>query len=411
MSKRKIAIISIMIVLLLICVSIDVWYLYIRTYGDEKIVSPTFEIGLQETKDGNTKYFMEVNSFDDVFEIKFNYMLDENQTAFYSQGIQFVGKDLDFQLTTDTFQMTDKRQTGGSGWWKDYTYDQYEKYVLVNGNTNYYMSGDDYNSSLIVNNEIPQDRFFKIQLGSDDVKDVYIMTLKGSDTPKNESTYIGYNTWQDGMFDRTDHLVNYYLYYDIDLICKLLYDAVSGLPNGYNKATVFEFGDYFNYYEFNEETQQYDRPVDLDKAESVATKIHSYYSIKITKHEGKITKASESLFNCVDGNCNYNIAGDYSSDDYFIGKTLINCDLYDFDLVQVNDNNYALKLKQEFFDEYIAKNSEIYLDIVIDLDVFEEEDFIFKGFTLDSGLDNFTIYRCRTCETINGEVVYTGVDL
>ena len=190
MSKRKIAIISIMIVLLLICVSIDVWYLYIRTYGDEKIVSPTFEIGLQETKDGNTKYFMEVNSFDDVFEIKFNYMLDENQTAFYSQGIQFVGKDLDFQLTTDTFQMTDKRQTGGSGWWKDYTYDQYEKYVLVNGNTNYYMSGDDYNSSLIVNNEIPQDRFFKIQLGSDDVKDVYIMTLKGSDTPKNESTYI-----------------------------------------------------------------------------------------------------------------------------------------------------------------------------------------------------------------------------
>ena len=99
--RKKILIISLTI-LLLICAFINIWYLYIRMFGVQKVVSSTFEVGLQSLKNEenpDTKYFIEINYLsnqaqngDEVFEIKFNYMLDENQSAFYSQGLQFVAK-------------------------------------------------------------------------------------------------------------------------------------------------------------------------------------------------------------------------------------------------------------------------------------------------------------------------------
>ena len=80
------------------------WYAYIYFFGVEKIISQTFKVGdqvvMKEDGTTDTKTFIELNLYDNVFEIKFNYMLDETKTAFYSQGLQYVLKDgkSDFNL-------------------------------------------------------------------------------------------------------------------------------------------------------------------------------------------------------------------------------------------------------------------------------------------------------------------------
>ena len=99
MSKGwKIAISIILSVIFVGCIPFNVWYFYLLSKKDDHIVSYTFEIGKQTLSDGSSsKYFVEVeynsneeNNGREEFGIKFNYMLDENQTAFFSQGLQYV---------------------------------------------------------------------------------------------------------------------------------------------------------------------------------------------------------------------------------------------------------------------------------------------------------------------------------
>ena len=115
------------------------------------------------------------------------------------------------------------------------------------------------------------------------------------------------------------------------------------------------------------------------------------------------------MFNCFAGNSNYNATDDYSSDDYFIGRTIVTADIYDFDLVQVLDNNYCLKLKDSFINYYKQFKDSIYIDVVIDLDILEKLNFNFVGFTEDSGLDNFTIHKCVTHKSQDGQIVESEV--
>ena len=112
------------------------------------------------------------------------------------------------------------------------------------------------------------------------------------------------------------------------------------------------------------------------------------------------------------GNSNYNATGDYDSEDYFIGKTMIVCTYSYFDFVQISENNYAFKLKQSFID-YLnlpQNKNKIVLKIEINLDDLNNLGYIFVGFTEDSGLSNFEILECYTLETIDNELIKTVVD-
>lgn len=400
MSKLKITAICSLIALLIGCIVIDVWYFYIRQYGNEKVVSHTYEVGLQTTTDGNTKYFMEVNAFDNCYEVKFNYMLDENQTAFFSQGLQYYNSNskVDFINTTKVVLAEYKENWAG---WETSHYDHKNVITASFGGTNRlnYMSSDDYINTSISTNPIGDKTYFKIQLG----EDLYLMKLKGE---INISEYVRYNQgWWHSEYYRTSDV------YDIDYLTGMLFKGISSLPYGANQAVIFEFGDLFNYYEYNESSGQYDRPVIPNKAELIEEDIKSYYSIKVTKHEGNITKASESIFNCVNGSMSFNLSNDYSSDDYFIGRTIIDTTLSHFDLVKVTDTDVALKLKTNFVNCYTQSKykDKIYLTVLIDLDKLAEENLNFIGFTADSGLSNFTITSCQTVETVDGELVYSEV--
>lgn len=408
MSKLKIAGISLISLFLVFSIGVISWFAYVRFFAPDKIVASTFEVGLQETVTGETKYFMEVNSYEDCFEVKFNYMLDENKTVLYSQGVQYFGNNIAFKLSHSDFSKTDKKTVSGSLWWKDYSYKQFTKYYLSSGESYYYMLEDDSKPALNSTNPISADSFFRIDLDGE----LYGMMLKGDKTLKNydENFAYGYSYKRNNAGGK-DHVDTYY-YYDMDYLLQRVFMAVDSLPYGTNDARVFEFADIFSYYKYNGDGTYSEKEVSLDKAKTIEAEVKSYYSILITKHEGKIKKASDSLFNVVAGSSNYNIT-DVVSEDYFYGRTTINVDNAEDSsellMVKLTDRHVALKLNDNFNTAYLPYAEKIELVVLIDLDVLKTKDLEFVGFAADSGLDNYKVLSCKTVQTIDGELVYSEV--
>lgn len=396
MSKLKISGIVLAIILLVGCLTIDVWYLYIVLFGADKQISNTFEVGLQVTTDGNQKYFMEVNSFDDCFEIKFNYMLDENQDAFYSQGVQYL-LDEDYGYFTWDYSLYDEPKeylnSDGILWWKE---DHYKRYVETcfypgSGDRYNYASGDDWKNCLNSSNPVSLKSSFKLQLGND----LYLMKFKGISHGFDESAYAFYSGGD-----------KCYWSYSYEKLAETIYLSIDSLPYGLDQAVIFEFADMFNYYAYKGDGVFEEVP--LVETEKLERDIRSYYAIKVNKHQGKIKKARESLFNCVAGNSGFNVSG-VESEDYFFGRTIITANNNAFNKVEVFDNYVALKLKDNFVDSFDAFGELVKLRILIDLDALNQLGLEFVGFTADSNLDKFEIISCQSVETINGQLVYTEV--
>ena len=393
MSNLKKFGIAILILLLIACLGIDIWYLYISLYGNERVVANTFEVGLQKLNDGSTKYFVEVNSMADLFEIKFNYLLDENKESFFSQGLQFVADDsgnINFYFNEE---MDEKYQQviNQHGWWL-WSEGTYNRFVYgVKGDTTYnYMSSDDYESVQLSTNEISNNSRFKITLG----EDTYLMAFKGYNIGYTHfaDNYSSQNTWGSLMYWN----VNRYYSSDVYYFAKLIYDSLKSVENGTSSPHVFEFGDLFNYYEYDESTGVYDKLVNLDKAHSITKDVRSYYSI---------------LFKCVAGNSNFKVDGDYSTDDYFVGRDVKVLNINHFAFVEVSENNYALKLRGDFIEKYEKYFDKMFFRIEIDLDYFAKKNYNFTGFTSDSGLEKMKYKEIYTLKTQDGEKVKSVVTL
>lgn len=400
MSKLKITGIVSMIVLLIACLGINAWYLSIRLSGVRKVASHTYEIGLQQTTDGDTKYFMEVNTYDNLFEIKFNYMLDENQEAFYSQGIQYCLRDgvsnLSWLYSEDNESKVEY-DSDGILWWKTRYYNAYTclSFDITSCGRFNYMSGDDWKTVTKSSNPISESTRFKIQLGDK----LYLMEFKGENSGMTDMNKA--YTYYHG-----DEVVHYYYYYDVEYLAYKLWESIHTLPNGTNQACVFEFGDMFNYYEQTGENEYSVNPV--KDSDLVIRDIKSYYSIKVTKHEGRAEKSSDSILNCLWNSQTYNTSG-IESEDYFYGRTLITANNNAFIYVKVTETHVALKLKEEFRDIYLPYTDKIYLKVLIDVDQIIADGLEFVGFTNDSGLENYVISSCEKVQTIDGELVYSEV--
>lgn len=250
--------ISVLILLLIGCLGIDIWYLCVSILGKDKVVANTFEIGLQKLEDGSTKYFVEVNSMADIFEVKFNYLLDENRESFFSQGLQFIADkngNINFHFAEE---QSEEKQTitdvHGFWLWKEGTYNRFV-YGVKGDSTYNYMSSDNYENVQSSTNELSVDTRFKITLDDD----VYLMAFKGYDIGFKylAGSYKAQNTWGSTM----DWKVNQYYSSDVFYFCKLLYDSLKSVPNGTSSPHVFEFGDLFDYYEYNADSGKYDEKV------------------------------------------------------------------------------------------------------------------------------------------------------
>jgi len=60
-----------------------------------------------------------------------------------------------------------------------------------------------------------------------------------------------------------------------------------------------------------------------------------------------------------------------------IGKTIVDCDMYDFDFVNIRDNVCALKLNKNFINLYGRYANNIQLSINIDLDELKKKNIVF----------------------------------
>lgn len=404
----KITLMIILTLTFIVCATIDIWYLVILKEKDKHILSYTFEVGQQTLADGSaSKYFIEVeyNSNEDgsgleEFGIKFNYMLDENQTAFYSQALQYVaneGSSIQFKTYTQVSVNKEKTKNNWLGWTT--TYLDYVKSVGVlpeDGIERFnYMSSDDYETPVLSTNPINENTAFKIQIG----ETLYLMKFKGA-VAQSEKYGLKQNVFWGVNYKK------YFDNYDVDYFAGVLFNSVKSLKNGTNRVIAFEFGDLFDYYELNPESGKYDKKVDPDKFKALTMDVKSYYSILVNKSASGVKSAGESMFNMVAGNSGYS-DGSGNMQDYFIGRSIINVTLDNFTKVKLDDKNVALKLKDSFVADYEKYSEKIKLNILIDLDKLEKLNFV--GFTKDSQLSKFQVQDCQTVQTIDGQLVYKVV--
>lgn len=470
---------------IIVCIGLDFWTLYIHLYGKEKVNSYTFKIGQQTAQaidpttgevTEDSRWFAEVNIYDNCYEILFNYFTDETRTEFYSQGLQFYTNndsvDLSNALNSNysksstylsifgvqektkgslyTFyyknplieiikednkdkiitQEVDREKVLGFLWTTSITEETtYYKNVVLedkfysNLTVSNFASANNYEDSIYSSNPFNKKSFFTVQIG----EETYFMKLRGSDTDylsKNKdkfyfaeerelSPFNSYN--KDGKTKVYEYNYNYYyrscdVYYLAELIynsCQALDCSSEGIP------ITFEFGDYFQYYTDYSAVIQ-----DKNVSDKVLNYVKSYWQIKVQKHQGNMTKASQSLFGTFKGSTNYN---ESESDDageneiftdYHHGRTILDLNENYFDKILIKNSDgltykLFLSLKEDFKKIYEA-NSRYRLRIAINLDNLNYDNLSFNGF-VSGTLDGYSIYKITTTSTESGEVVENDI--
>lgn len=432
----KVTLISFLALLFSACIFIDVWYLILRSRNPDTFVSNTFEVGLQTLKDGTTKHFAEVqvyrnedNSGLAAFEVKFNYLLDETETAFYSQGLQYVADSIDKIAWTYYSDVEIYKDLDEPDILSNYFHHYHMGYLKPTSNTSFYnyQSSDDYKTTTISSNPINNNSTFKIQLQNDGI---YAMRFKSNEqnnikevpfeNKESLENYLSstssphYGTYK-GDYDfkvlyTNFHYHHYYTYLDFNYFSQLLFNSTKSLKSGTQQSVVFEFGDIFNYYDYLEDEGKYASNKIKDSS-LISTETKNYYSIQVTINSGGLKKASDSLFNAANGSMNYNNSEDILDSGYFIGRTITNVSFDDFVFIETSDDKkYKLKLDSLFLSKYYQYRDVIFLDVVINLDEFNDLGVEFDGF-VDGCFDGFVVRTCNTVETVDGEIITTGVKL
>lgn len=438
MTRGKKWLISGITIFVVLCLIFDTWYLVLKYLGKDVKISSTFEAGEVTLADGSSKNFCEVELWKntnkdglEMLEIKLNYLLDENRTGFYSQGLQYVGSTeedgLEWELSHvnqyDT-KISIGDWGGGAIWTTKNWNFAWGDYVLGGKASRYnYQSSDDYVHTTGATNPITDDSMFKITLGKSGQEEIYGVQFKAptqndkvEGSKKQQVDFImeqnsdfqyGYRKVKSNAFVYKE--IDYYYSYqlvNINYFAHAIYESIKGVSAGTSSNIVFEWGDLFDYYKcVDEKSGRYEEVAqDAERSELLSGEVKSYYSIKVTVHEEGAKQASDSMFNCIHGSDTYNLTGDYTDKNFFYGENLLRVGLNNFDLVKAGGSQYALKLKQTFLDDYLEYADQMFLLIEIDVDALEKDGIEFYGFTTDSGLDKFQIYKIYTLKTVNGEL-------
>lgn len=443
---------------LFVTLGLDIWAGYITFFGKEQINSNTFILSEMQVKRADAytgeiitekQIFCEVEKYDNAMEIKFNYLLDESQTYFYHSGIQIIFGDkqsdknildwlagypgYDYTKEYNEEQITDRQKTD-SDWFSDSIYSDYylSEYNHIvgnkeysNANIYYYQSFDNFeyttiNTKKLLNEDNP---FFKIQFQEGEEVKVYGLTFKLYDTklneyqeevvdysdlelisegkPKYESSG-GFWIFYDKEYYRAD---NYYRAYDLSYFIDQIILNISGQEEGFNGTTYMAMGDMFRYYKcIDEENGKYE---EIDRTDNEAAKVSNqfknYYLTRINIHEGELKSAEQSMFNSYKGNRSYRDSDDVPQTDYYLGRSIIEVNAFDFDWISIDGINYRFTLSEAFIEKY-KKVSKKELNIAIDLDFLNKNNINFSGF-VSGTFNDFQVHKCVTTQTINGEVV------
>lgn len=399
------------ILIVCLCVIVNIIYFYNLQYKPQNLVSTAYYIGMQETQAGEKKPFLEINSYKDCFEIKFNYLMNNEKTAYYSQGLQYFGT-IDFNNANRTkyFREDDYYDSDIDTqifWFKSTNYYYREARRVLNYKNmtvKNYASDNDFSTSMISTNPINPDSCFKIQIG----EELFEMRFKG--VSFNSNYYIG-RYWDEGKssdkvaVSSSSVYVDAYRLVDVNEFAKILYEGVAkeNLKSGTSEYRTLNFEDIFDFYKINKNT---------NKAESTRVptndlykiNVQNYITAKITRFDTKIKRASDSLFNAVDGNANYDTTGGDGDLSYFLGRTCVNLTEKQF-LQNINpDGSFTLRLSEKFIKANKKYKTKIKLNITIDLDYIDSLGGTFKGIE-QSSLSDFSIFQIIGTRATGEEVI------
>lgn len=436
-------------VLGVIAISLDMWCGYIHFFGKQKETSTTVNIDgmtikYEDASTGETvtetKTFLEVNVFNNAVEIRFNDLVDETQTAFFSQGIQFIIKDgIEKTFASDdvfngTYARKIKEKYEGS-YSTQYllTTTEYVTYNAVYTDKDYkyidiyeYQSGDDFETSL--NSGLLQsgDEFFKLQVKEGNSKKVIGVKFKDYDVsyPENNGlsgaqldvtnmTRIGqaktHQLLKTGVFGAKEQwtTTNYYRAYDIYYFLELIVSSVQGLAPGYVGETIIKMPDIFNFYEMGETGEYTNLVAPSDAFMKLNNTAVSYDKIKITVHDKELESSSQSMFNKLRNYQNYSTNDDFiDMSDYLTGRCLLVATLNDLNWIATETPNvYNFELSQEFKTKWESYRTSSFIKIEIDMEYLQECGITYNSFDLSS-LDNYVLYQI---ETTQNEILYQGV--
>lgn len=424
--------ISLVVLLLVLCTGVNVWYILIKEFGPTKTAHSIYKGAELEKADGSKKNIFEINYYSnknkngfECFELKLTEFTDTTREDTDSIGLQYIANSstdniewFDFEkiyknadgvmygalnsgrlggylldnlshFTAYTFTSNTKSKFLWKGYYESFYYSPY-----INEKSTSFYSYDNVNEDVFTPKVLRLDKSssFLLQIGEDNIG----MRLKFDNylsyddcfgknrviDPLDE--YFSHNAFQD--FSR-----NVYYNYNFDFLSWYLYSKVLSLPAGEN-YTTFKFDDIFYYYDVSDK-EVWAQKHNIDY-KLIQEEITSYYTIKINVSDDGLRKASDSMFNIVKGSSEF-VVDDSVVTDYFSGKQIVNLDIFAFDLVNVSDNFYALKLKKEIYDTYISKKKSILLSITIDVSVLKNQGKEYSGLIEDEMLNSFEIQETK----------------
>lgn len=417
-------------ILFVMALFLDVWFIYIKYHAPEKVSSITYEVGYQTTTAGEKRPFAEINYKSneenngyELFEIKYNYMLDESQDRFYSQGLQYISYDTKIYWSFKKDSQREDEDKSKMKIEKDFLSERryhfhnwFGKLQPADGVTLYnYASSDNYETTTISTNPINNQTLFKIQIG----EDLYLMKFKGDKKITSDYNFITrqHGDYQNNFFVVHFHYNDFYAYEDFNFFSRLLFQAVQGMQRGTSQDILFEFGDMFDFYKYDPADKSYTESTTFGKSNSeneltwfgklfkkvmdtnkVKEDLKSYYVLSVNVSADGAKTVSDSMFNAVAGKQNFNSTGTYT-DDYFFGKNVKTVTLDNLSFVDtISENTYKLSLSDKFIKENIENKDYIILYVKIDIDKINSMGLNFAGFT-EKAFSDFEIYKIVKIES------------
>lgn len=395
--RFKKLVIAICTIVSMVCLGLDAIAISYKLNAPEKAITKDYVLGMQTLADGSdSKPFAEMQIYANAdysgipcVDLKLNYFWDIEQSAFVSRGLQYTSaancSQIDLFNSDQVLEHIDK-----SGWWLwTETTDNY--YITKKPAYSYqYFSIDDYKTTSL-DDELDKKPVFKVQLG----KDLYLMELKDSEMSDDTLVYGYSDPVYYGYYAK-----NWYQRYDIYYLLNLLYNRVytdrntHTIPYGASEQLVFEIGDLFEYYPLAEDGQSFlKNKVSGIAKDKVVEYVNTYLAVQVTLKEEGITKAEQSLFNCVKGSCTYNTRKDYATTAHFESQTVLNVTNSNCKLLPTNNSNhFYLALTTSFINAYNIYKDSVLLNVNIDTDYFDSLGITIDGFILPTA---FSVWQCN----------------
>lgn len=405
------------------CLAMIVWHVCILTIMPTKIASYTFNVDKQVVSTTNAvgekveveKPLLEINIYDNFYEVIINSIWDEKQNSFFSYCFQFVSNSekLNMDSTRSDILKTTKigsreEQRKEASWLSFMFKNHYDIHDVIYGvpqyqNTTIYTyvgksSGTEMTwqaSDTVLEKMNTSDFFWTIQLTNDNgKKEIFGMKPRGIniDCEKNNDFYVDTittigNTSGNGLvhnFNENNRFVACDIYYILDRI----FESLKDLQPGTNETRELVMFDWFDYLYYDGKTYQSLFKGDSRYANVVETAKSSFVSdIKI--NTGEATNAQQSLMHWFKGVENFGVTAE-NTFDYETSFGVIEVTADDFDM-KFEKDVYILTLCDEFLNIYKDSYNKIRLNISLNI----------PGWLFDNAVintNNFICYKLNGTE-------------